>query len=150
MRCHLLSQPLKVIIEGEASEVEVAAVRDVFAEFGIEAEVKAAYLRRSMGLLPWAMMIEVPLCVLAKGFLQAAGADAWRVLRDLVKRLFEERNRSGRPEGAIEIRDLDTHTIVIFSNQVTDEGFETFVRGDFGPGGDYIWDIEAGAWKRAL
>ena len=50
---------VEVSLEAEASADDRAAVAEVFESAGIQADVKATYIRRSAGLLPWLIVIAV-------------------------------------------------------------------------------------------
>ena len=65
---------VEVILESEVTDVERAAVAEVFESAGIEADVLGAYVRRSADILPW--IIEITVAATAARLVWAAIAGA--------------------------------------------------------------------------
>lgn len=100
---------IEVSLEREASAADQAAVARDFESAGIEADVQADYIRRSIGvLLPWLIVIVV--AAVAKflwpalgGAGDEAGRDIWKGLRGLITSLYEARRSYRAPEGMVSI-----------------------------------------------
>jgi hypothetical protein len=135
----------EVVIEAEASEDEVRAVERLFDEAGVPAIVSAGLESRSVGTLPWAMIVTIPLTAFLTALAGAAGADAWRALRSFVAGVFEVRRVPNRPDGAI--RWEDKRRTVILTDRIPDDGFRQLTSGEFPSSGYFIWDEEQEAWR---
>ena len=107
----LIDMTVEVILESEVTDVERAAVAQVFESAGIPADVEGAYIRRSADLLPW--IIEITVAATATRFMWAAvggagdeaGRDAWKGLKMLITGLYEARRASRAPQGGVSLRD---------------------------------------------
>lgn len=110
-----MEEPVEVTVDLHAPQEEMDALVAVFADVGIEADVKDGYLRMSGGVLPYAVFVLVQLKWLAAAFAVGAsgkaGADSWDAYRDggweglkvFIQRVA--RARRNDPAGHITIRD---------------------------------------------
>ena len=94
---------MTVLIEQEASPLEVETVQRVLDDSGMPAVVSASYGRHSLFHPDWIVLIEVPLGAFVTGLAAKAGAECWDALRAFVERLYEERRAVGHAKGAIQI-----------------------------------------------
>lgn len=137
----------EVLVEEGAPEDELAALQALFDEAGAPAVVKAAIARRSADLLPWAMLIKAPLTAFLTALAAKAGSDAWDALRAFVAKVYAERRRSGRPEGAIQFEDEDGQRTVILTDGVPDAGYEQLAEGELPETGYFVWDEDTSSWR---
>jgi hypothetical protein len=86
---------VSVTLEVEASPEQVNDVEGLFRDAGVPATVNAGLFRASVGPLPWAVMLEVPLTAFFTALAAAAGTDAWQAMKHLVRDLYDVRRRSG-------------------------------------------------------
>jgi hypothetical protein len=135
------------VIDAGASEDEVRAVERLFDEAGVPAIVSAGLERRSVGTLPWAMIVTIPLTAFLTALAGAAGADAWRGLKSFVAGVFEARRAPDRPDGAISWE--DERRTVILTDRIPDEGFHQLTSGELPASGYFVWDEERGEWTRS-
>src|SRR5439155_27343560 len=80
-------QLVTVLIEQEASPLEVETVQRVLDDSGMPAVVSASYGRHSLFHPDWIVLIEVPLGAFVTGLAAKAGAECWDALRAFVERL---------------------------------------------------------------
>src|SRR5690349_337610 len=91
----LVGMTIEVVLESEVTDLERAAVAEVFETAGIQADVQSAYVRRSADLLPWIIEIIVTgvgarfMWAAAAGAGDEAGRDAWKGLKKLITGLYE-------------------------------------------------------------
>jgi hypothetical protein len=133
-------------LEAEASDEDLRAIERVFDEAGTPAIVHASIERRSVGDLPWAILITAPLAAFLAGLGAAAGNDAWRALKAFVHRVYEVRRRPDRADGAIRVD--DGARTVILSEAMPDEAYERLAAGELSETGYYVWDTDRGCWRR--
>jgi hypothetical protein len=144
---------VEVSLEAEASADDRAAVVAVFDSAEIRADVKADYIRRSIGLLPWLIVIGV----VAARFLWAAvggagdeaGRDAWKGLKWLVAALYEARRSSQSPQGGVSISDQETGIEIQFPPDLPDLAYIRIVQIDSPSAplsGILRWDGDAQDW----
>lgn len=124
------SMEVEVSLEEGALPEEVEAVRKAFADLNLAAKVEANYVRRGIGDYPWAILIALPLIPFLKAFGEAAGKDAWELLRDLTGKLYEARKRSRAKEGSPVIVDEDTGLWVILDSEIPADAFEQLLEFD--------------------
>jgi hypothetical protein len=136
----------EVSIDREASEEEVDAVDAAFREAGLDAEVRASYGRKSLDLLPWIVLIALPL----KGFLDAfgreAGQDAYAALKRLVTRIREGRRGN---KGTIVVQSRESSTTLVLGDDLPDEAYAALFELDPKEyeGAYLLWDEDRGEWK---
>jgi hypothetical protein len=136
-----------VSLEAEATETEIAAVKEAFAGSGIEAEVSASFLGLSADLVPWHLtvgLIVYPLGAFITAVAAAAGEDAWRSLKRLVSNLYEARRGKGKSDGVIHLEAPGIR--VELDDDLPDEAYQALARGDLSDG-LYAWDRERGEWR---
>jgi hypothetical protein len=109
---------IEVSLEAEATAADRAAVAGVFESADIQADVRADYIRRSIDLLPWLIVISVVtarfLWAAVGGAGDEAGRDAWKGLKGLITGLYEARRSSQAPEGGVSIRDEEARVEIQF------------------------------------
>jgi hypothetical protein len=135
----------EVAIEEEAAVEEVDAIERLFDEAGVRTVVSASVGRKSADLLPWALMLKIPLTAFVTGLAAKASEDAWIALKRLVRAIYEARRRPDRADGSIWLDDGER--VVILTDRVSDEGFRQVAAGELPPGGHYVWDRERGGWR---
>jgi hypothetical protein len=144
-----------VIMESGAPPREVEAVRQVLHDAGLDLPVDANLVRRSLGDLPWYLLLVAPA---AKFGWTYAGAVAGRLgertgdaiansLSTLVRRLRQ--SRSG-PEGRIELEDSLTKTRIMLTEDLPDEAYDALREIDLNEpkfqGNVLVFDLESGKW----
>jgi hypothetical protein len=141
--------PIEVHVDRSASASELKAVEQAFREANMDAEVRADYEAYS-ALPPWAIYVAVPTAAIFwAGFVGAAGADAWKGLRDLVGKLFRARGQSKNPKGSVVLTITDVHEKVVFSDGLPDEAYRSLLKIEITQTqcGQIQWDDKAGAWR---
>lgn len=137
-------QLVTVIIEQEASPVEVETVQRVFDESGTPAVVSASYGRYSLIHPDWVVLIEVPLGAFATGLAAKAGADTWDALRAFIERLYEERRAVGHRKGSVQIDEGSRR--VMLHDEIPPAAYPALA--ELSDEGEYFWDRELEAWRK--
>jgi hypothetical protein len=152
-----MTEPVQVLLESGCPEEERAAVATVFEEAGIPAEVHGAILRRSAGLAPWLVDIEVGVKFLvaaaATGFGLASGTDGWQGLKRVVQSLYKAREGSGAPEGGVTLRDPEASVEITLPRDLADEAYRRLnvLEDPHAPlSGTLVWNSEKQEWTDAL
>jgi hypothetical protein len=147
LRAHLEGRDprtlLDVLVEEGASPSDVAALADALDECGIPAAVRPGIARRSVGDMPWIVLITVPAGAIAAGFFGKAGSDAWDGLKRVVGRIYAVRRSSEAQTGSIEIS--EGNRALIFSETVTDAGYRAIA--ELPSSGYYVWDPQTSSWR---
>ena len=141
--------PIEVHVDRSASTSELEAVEQAFSEAGIDAEVRADYEAYSE-LPPWAIYLAVSTAAIFwTGFVGAAGADAWKSLRDLIGKLFRARDESKSPKGSVVVTITEVHERIVFSDGLPDEAYKSLLKIEITKtqSGQIQWDDKAGAWR---
>jgi hypothetical protein len=118
-----------VLMESAAPPGEVEAVREVLRDVGLDLPVDASLARRSLGDLPWYLLLVAPLAKFGWTF---AGKVAERLgertgdalansLSMLVRRLWQ--SRSGA-DGRMELEDSVTKTRIMLTEDLPDEAYD--------------------------
>ena len=142
---------IDIVLDMEALPQEVAAVKEVAEEEGIRGSVRATFFRKSLGDLPWAIYLLVPVLVFCSAFLkgsgQEAGRDAYQALRQLISRLYNARRDR---KGSVVVRDSDTFTHIVFQDDLPEEAYRQLAQigQERLEGGYWVWDFEQGRWNR--
>lgn len=146
---------VEVMLESEVTDGERAAVAEVFASAGIEADVKGACIRHSAGLLPW--IIEIAVTVSAARFIWAAvagagdeaGRDAWKGLKRLITDLYEVRRNSQAPRGWVSLRGSGSEVEIQLPPDLPDEAYRRLfeIENPTAPlSGTLRWDSDLHDW----
>jgi hypothetical protein len=135
----------EVSVEAGAPEDEVEALQSLFDEAGAPAVVKPEVARRSADLLPWAMVIKAPLIAFLAAIATKAGSDAWDALRAFVAKVYAERRRPGRGEGAIRFDD-DQRTVIL-TDRLPDAAYQQLAGGELPQAGYFVWDDATSTWR---
>jgi hypothetical protein len=144
----MMGERWDVSVDVEASEEEVEAVDAAFRDVGLSVEVRASYVRKSVGLLPWIVLIVLPL----KGFLEQLGreaaTDTYAALKRLVARIREARQGN---EGSIVVEDPESSTTLVIGEDLPDEAYIGLYKMDPEDyeGAYLLWDPDRGEWKDA-
>ena len=110
------------IDSNELKDVE-AALRAI----GFEGSVVPDIHFRSMGEVPWVLMLSMPVTAFLTGFFGAAGAEAWKSLKSFVVRV--QRARPHR-RGSIEFLPEDSPRLTI-PEGLPDEAYKALLDLDF-------------------
>lgn len=137
-------QLVTVIIEQEASPLEVEAVQRVFDDSGTPAVVSASYGRYSLFHPDWIVLIEVPLGAFVTGLAAKAGSDTWDALRAFVERLYKERRAIGHTKGSIQID--EGRRRVFLHDEIPPAGYPALA--ELSDEGEYFWDREKQTWRK--
>lgn len=141
----------EVLLEETATPEEVDAIQRLLSEAGLEAEARAAYARRSVGELPWVVMLSMPFGIFAAAFLKSYGenlgehaadstAEAARHVRAWITSVY-----AARPgEGHVLLDDTEHNVQVLLDADLTQEAaealFEVDPATDGGDAGQLRWD----------
>jgi len=142
-------QTIEVVIERDAL-AEVSSLEQVFAAFGVPAEIQADLEKRSVGAVPWVIYITAPVQAFLLRLATNAADDAWKALRDFVHRVSEERRRARQSHGSIVLQDINGLTLVL-SDTIPDEALRELVEKRLAEAADgyFVWDArpgEPGQW----
>lgn len=142
---------IDILLDAQASDSEVGAVKAAAREEGIHGSVEAAWSSRGLGESPWIIILLMPLVFFLNNFLSGAaseaGKDAYQAIRRLVSMLFAARSNSN---GCVEFWDEGTGThIILPANlpveayvQLRQKGLEGLKRGF------WTWDPDKKEWTR--
>lgn len=142
----------EVLLEREATDEEVEAVQTAFDEAGVPAVVEANITRKSTGELPWVVLIvEAGAGALFGGLLAAAGADAWKGLKQLVGNLYEARRKGKSPRGAVVLTLIEPHEDLLLREDLPDTAWQQLFHMHFTEteSGQLQWDPDSQSWKDA-
>jgi hypothetical protein len=64
-----------------------------------------------------------------------------------VAKVYAERRRSRRPEGAIQFEDEDGQWTVILTDRGPDAGYEQLAGGELPETGYFVWDEDTSSWR---
>lgn len=137
-------QLVTVIIEQEASPLEVETVQRVFDDSGAPAIVSASYGRYSLFHPDWIVLIEVSLGAFATGLAAKAGADTWDALRSFVELLYEQRRAVGHTKGSVQID--EGRRRIMLNDEIPPAAYPALA--DLSEEGEYFWDREMKAWRK--
>jgi hypothetical protein len=141
---------IDVALEAEAPPGETEAVRAIFEQAGVRADVTASVSRLSVGDLPWVVYATLPLQAFLVRLAQNAADDAPSALKKLVANLMSHRKRSTKGDGAIVFR-TDEGPQIVVGDGLPDAAFEQFVQDiPRATGGYYLWDAASGRWVNRL
>jgi hypothetical protein len=139
---------LEVHMDISASEGEIQAVRQAFKEAGLSAQVEAQVEFRSAGPSPGVIEVAVATAgIFFGGFVGAAGADAWKGLRDLIAKLYHAREPARK--GSIAIRVKEVRERIIFKDGLPDAAFREIEEMEIRHtnSGQIQWDDPNGEWR---
>jgi hypothetical protein len=137
-------QLVTVIIEQEASPLEVETVQRVFDDLGAPAIVSASYGRYSAFHPDWIVLVEVPLGAFVTGLAAKAGADTWDALRRFIERLYEERRAVGLSKGSVQID--EGRRRVFLHDEIPAHAYPALA--ELSDEGEYFWDREQQTWRK--
>jgi hypothetical protein len=151
------SERIEVWLGYGSSEEQGHVVQDLFETVGIRVEVRleSAYPPEGngAGFAILAALIGMTLGNFVTGYFQAAGADAWRKSKDLMRGLKEDHLRrypSEPPtaEGQISFKDVKHRRHLNIRTDLPDEAYAKLSEVDFDAREDvaYSWDPEKEEW----
>jgi hypothetical protein len=88
------------------------------------------YERKSIGDLPWTVMIMVPITAFFTGIRAAAGADAYKVLKRLVIDIWTASRGPDGYRGVTILRDRESGDYIILEPDLPDEAYATLAEAD--------------------
>jgi hypothetical protein len=148
-----------VLMESGAPPGEVEAVRDALHDVGLDLPVDASLVRRSLGELPWYLLLVAPLArfgwtfagKVAERLGERTGDAVANSLSLLVRRLWQ--SRSG-PEGRMELEDSLTKTRIMLTEDLPDEAYDALRQIDLSEtklqGNVLVFDRASGKWLPVL
>jgi hypothetical protein len=145
---------LSVAIESEAPADQASALTNVFAHYGIDADVKTVMERRSAEPMPWAIEISVAGSIAAffftfgSTFGRTAARDPYPVVTEWIKALWTARADSGTGQGSIEISDSHGTTLVL-AKGIPDKALDALasVPWDRVQAQHLTWDDTTSDWR---
>jgi hypothetical protein len=142
-------QVIQVHIEETAPAEQSSAVKRVFADSGLDAEVTADYGRRSLDVFPWAIIfvVSTPLRAFFQSFGSEGGKDAYAKFKEFMHQLRKSRSGAGSGSGTVDVSDPDG-TRIIFGSELPDEAIEALANVDWDAvrGGYIVWNNERQEW----
>lgn len=153
----MAAKKIEVWLGYGSSEEQGREVREAFESAGIEIEVRFEDAHPSVGNgAGFTMMIGVigfGLGTFVKGYLEAAGADAWGKTKDLLRTLKEDHLRrypmeSPTAEGQLVFKDPKRRAQVVLRTDLPNEAWAQLSEIDLEVGEQvsWWWDGEAGKW----
>ena len=138
---------IDILLDSDANDAEVAAVKAVLAEEGINGSIEATWSIRGLGEYPWVIFLLVALRPFYKSFLSEAGKDAYQGLRRLICKLFRARRDSN---GTIEVCDDNTETHIFLADDLPEEAYRQLTQKGLEQlkGGYWIWDSNLEEWTQ--
>jgi hypothetical protein len=137
-------QLVTVIIEQEASPLEVETVQRVVDDSGTPAVVSASYGRYTLFHPDWIVLIEVPLGAFVTGLAAKAGADTWDALMAFVERPYKERRAVGHAKGSIQFDEGRRRIFV--HDKLPPSAYPALA--ELSDEGEYSWDEAKGVWRK--
>jgi len=145
-----MAPEVEVLLEAEARDDEVAAVAAAFAEAGIDAHVRAdPDCKGAGGEFPWMVAVSLPATAFFTAVAAEAGKDAYKNLKQLIKRLYDARNASKFRTGRVVYIDMDSGKSFTVPPELSDEGWHQLSAAgpdDFAAS-VFRWDRETGEWQ---
>jgi hypothetical protein len=92
------------------------------------------------------MLIKAPLIAFLTALATKAGSDAWDALSAFVAKVYAERRRPGREDGAIRFED-DRRTVIL-TDRLPDAGYQQLAGGGLPEDGYFVWDEATSSWRR--
>ena len=141
-----LSLDVQWVLDIDASSKEVAAVEQIVLDENLPGQVKATYLQKSLGDLPWVLLILASVTVFLKGFLEEAGRNSYKDLRRILCRLASARRKG---PGRIMIWEIDSYTTIVLPEDLSEEAFEqlTNIPLENIDGKYWVWDSTQRRWN---
>ena len=146
---------IDIILDSDASDSEVEAVKAVLREEGINGSVKGTLESRSLGEDPWVIILYIQVAYFLKGFTKGfattlgeeAARDVYQGLRRVVSRLSRIR---GKSNGCVELCDDNTRTHVILTPDLPEEAYKQLAQKSVEQlkGGYWTWDSNLKEWRR--
>ena len=142
---------IDILLESDASDSEVAAVKAVAREEGIHGSVQTTWSSRGLEESPWVICLLAPFGVFFSAFFSTvgkeAGRDAYRGIRRLTSRLFGARRNSN---GSVELWDDNTRTHIILTADLPEEAYAQLAQKGLEQlkGGYWTWDSNLKEWRR--
>src|SRR5437868_14546906 len=119
-----MATQVQVSLECAARDDEVAAVAAVFAEAGVDADVRVdPMLKGAGGDFPWMVIISVPATAFLTTFAAEAGKDAYKELKKLIKRLYDARKTAQFRTGFLTFGGDETSTSFTLPPELPDEAW---------------------------
>jgi hypothetical protein len=143
---------VRVILPQKVIKQEQEMIISAFADtqVGLEVVVESDQRRGIRDELPL-MLLTVSLAQFLQGFLQPAAADAYMLLKELVKRLSKVKRpgSNARAESQIGLEDPELDLYVVLSTGLSDHAWRRLFEIDWAvlrPGAELRWDERAGDW----
>lgn len=149
---------INVSLESECSRTDLLIVTGVFETFGIPADVRGSYTRRSAADLPWIIVIGFSAWAggtFLKAALQAAGdeagREAWRSLMHLIRALYQARKDSRVADGGVSLTFSDPPLDVLLPPDLPEVAYRGLceIERPHPLSGILMWDGEIQAWTDA-
>ena len=141
------SLDMEWLLDRDASSDEVAALTQIAIEEGLPGPVRPALSQKSIGDMPWMVLILTPVIPFLKGFFEEAGRTAYQDLRRLVTRLLAVRQEG---QGHVEVREKDSlkATVIVFARDLPEEAFKQLANLDLDhiEGKYWVWDRQQRRW----
>ena len=121
---------LEVILDDSASAADVAAVKEAFNDAGLMATVRPSFKRKGSGDFPWIVMASVPLTAFLTAFAAAAGKEAYKGLKKLVRSIWSTRTRTSGLSGSFIIVDRKSGVWVHLKPNIPDDAYSALAELD--------------------
>ena len=149
---------VEVSLDTDASDEEIAAVRNVLAEVGLEADISNNYETKALDLTPWIVHIGlvgggVYLAAFLKRLGELNAESANEAFKRLPRRLAAARAKSNRPQGTPTLWSERPEDLgVVLQADLPEKAMEQLLDGDF-PGeaesGQLRFDFSEERWRDA-
>ena len=142
---------IDILLDSDASDSEVSAVKAVVREEGIQGSIQASWSSRGLEESPWVICLLAPAGIFFSAFFSTvgkeAGKDAYQGLRRLISKLFGARRNSN---GCVELWDENTRTHIILTAGLPEEAYTQFAQKGLEQikGGYWTWDSSRMEWSR--
>jgi hypothetical protein len=122
---------------------QLESVEQVLRSFGIEPQVEADYVRKSLGELPFIVYVLMPI---VGGFLAALGSDIYQATKRLLSDL--QAAHDGR-RGELVVDDREAGTRIVLGTELPDDALQALAALDWDQleGGHLVWDAQDQRWR---
>ena len=101
-----IPEELEVLLDSSAPVEDVDTVRGAFNDAGLKVTVRPSFERKSITEgLPWVVLITIPITAFLSAFAAAAGRDAYKGLKKLVRTIWTKRAKTSGSSGSFTIID---------------------------------------------
>jgi len=136
-----------VQLEVGAPDADVRALRELFREVGVDAEISPGVIELSQAP-SWLFMINVAFASFIVKLVQLTTEVAYVALKDFIRRAVDAHGPAGGHTGAVEIHAQESPVRIYLRPELSDEAYRALVELNFTdlPAGILGWEPERRKW----